>query len=131
MAPEFFANNPNIVMLEDHVKKCVDYYWAENGIIKHENSLMGYYQSMSVRSFLHRLQGISEMLGNTTNYKDGSIVGGDENIKLRRFIDKATELARIAQRQGMPEVMSFGGIRRQRFEAMVSPSSQGGFNWSW
>lgn len=76
-------------------------FWAERGIIHCEDNVHGY-SSMSVGTFLRRVDAINDMLGNATPARD---TGADANLRAEttRNVERAIMIARIAQDQGMPE----------------------------
>ena len=97
-----------------------DRYWAERGLIHHEDSETEKYQSMTVKTFLHRVKAIHDMLGNSVTKLEG-FAHADEIERQQKFVAEAAELARRAQEQGEPpEVPS--GIMRQRVAAWIDPS---------
>lgn len=100
-----FGNSHNMIVFRGKTKlgmKRELRFWAERGLIHCEDSLDNSYRSMSVRQFLHRVRGLNDMLNNTSSKRDK---GFDVQLReeLQRNVEKATELARIAQLQGMPE----------------------------
>lgn len=88
-----------------------DKYWAERGLIHRESSDDNSYETMSVREFLQRVNGISDMLGNSKQDLQG-FAHADEIERQMRFKEEAAELARRAQEQGMPPKLG-GGLRRE------------------
>jgi 2-iminoacetate synthase ThiH len=65
---------------------------------------------MTVREFLQRINGISDMLGNSMSDLSG-FAHQDEIERQMRFKEEAAELARKAKEQGMPP--SWGGALRR------------------
>lgn len=75
-------------------------FWPERGLIHCEDNIDGY-SSFTVRAFLHRINALSEMLGRRSSNQDTG-ADNDMRIKIQRDVDRAVDLARIAQEQGMP-----------------------------
>ena len=100
-------------------------YWAERGLIRVEDSLDNSYEVLSVRQFLRHAQALSAMLGNSSAKKDA---GPDTQLRaeFQRIIDRAVELARKAQIQGMPDDPSAArDLRRRRPVSVVVPGGRG------
>lgn len=99
-------------------------YWAERGLIRVEDSLDNSYRVLSVRQFLKHAQAMSELLGNSSAKKDA---GADADLRreFQRIIDRAVELARKAQVQGMPDDPSaVRALRRSRPVSVVVPAGR-------
>jgi len=80
-----------------------DKYWAERGIIHHENTVTGAYQTMSVRKFLQRLVAVNDMIGNSTAELAASGFAHHDEIKRQqKFVEDGAALAHKAKEQGMP-----------------------------
>jgi hypothetical protein len=77
-------------------------FWAERGLIHCEDSLDNSYSSTSVREFLTKFRALSRMLGNSSSAKDRG-PEGELRSAVQQWIDKAIEIARQAQEQGMPD----------------------------
>lgn len=77
-----------------------DRYWAERGLIHIETS-DNRYDTMSVRAFLHRVNGLVDMVGNSRASRKKFI---DESMRqdFQRFFEEAEAIARLAREQGMP-----------------------------
>src|SRR4051812_12731771 len=75
-------------------------FWAERGIVQCEDNIDGY-SSMSVRAFLKRVNALNEMMGNSSPGRDK---GPDSDLRQEtlRVVELASEIARMAQVQGMP-----------------------------
>jgi hypothetical protein len=79
--------------------KCVS-WWAEGGQLHYEDSRDNTYAAVSVRDFLLRLQGISDMLGNGKTKENEGFMHPDELVRHRKFIEEALLLAKKAKAQG-------------------------------
>lgn len=98
-------------------------YWAERGLIRVEDSLDNSYHVLSVRQFLRHVNALSELLGNTTAKKDS---GADAQLRseMQRNIDRAVEIAKKAQVQGMPsDASACRALRRRMPVSVVVPGS--------
>ena len=78
-------------------------WWAERGQLHWEDSRTNAYDPVSVREFLLRLQGISDMLSNGRKKENQGFMHSDEVERHMRFIEEALELVRKAKEQGIPE----------------------------
>jgi hypothetical protein len=78
-------------------------WWAERGQLHWEDSRTNAYDTVSVREFLLRLQGISDMLSNGRKKENQGFMHSDEVERHMRFIEEALELVRKAKEQGIPE----------------------------
>ncbi len=88
--------------------KCVR-WWAEGGQLNYEDSRDNTYAAVSVRDFLLRLQGISDMLGNGKTKENEGFMHPDELARHRKFIEEALLLAKKAKAQGDAAVVQFAG----------------------
>lgn len=77
-------------------------FWAERGLVRCEDSRDNSYTVMSIKTFLHRVKGINDMLGNSREDRRG-LMHEDKVQDLRRFIDQALSVAKQAQEQGSPD----------------------------
>lgn len=83
--------------------------WAERGFIRIVDANpttdpSQRYTTVSVRSALHRIQGISDMIKNTRRQKHSH--DQYDSVKLekdRRMVEEMTEICRLAQIQGTPD----------------------------
>jgi hypothetical protein len=100
-----------------------DRFWAERGLIHVEHADDNTYECLTVREFLQRVQGISDMMGNSVNDLEG-YAHWDEIQRQQNFIEEAGALARKAQIQGMPPRMYNGRVRHERFTANVRPKAK-------
>jgi len=91
-------------------------WWAERGQLHWENSQDNSYGVVSVREFLLRLQGISDMLSNGNKKENEGFMHADEVERHMRFIEEAIELVRKARDQGIPQ-----DPRVRRHKAMDIP----------
>ena len=78
-------------------------WWADHGLIHVEDSRDNTYDTLGVREFLHRLNAINDMVGNSkaTMASEG-FAHQDEIERQQRFIEDAVELVRLAKEQGEP-----------------------------
>lgn len=78
--------------------------WAERGLIHIEDTRDNTYEVASVRTALHRLKGISDMLANSREaMKRSGFLYADQYERYQRMVEEMTEICRLAQQQGMPE----------------------------
>ena len=78
-------------------------WWAERGQLHWEDSRTNGYGVVSVREFLLRLQGISDMLSNGRKKDNEGFMHSDEVERHMWFIEEALGLVRKAKEQGIPE----------------------------
>jgi hypothetical protein len=104
-------------------------FWPENGLIHSEDLRTGDYRSFAVRTFLRRVEGLIEMLGNSTQrdmYSEDQFDRHLREIHLR-FFEGAQRIGRIAQEQGMPSDPSARADRKRRAkQTVVMPATYGG-----
>ena len=74
-------------------------WWADGGLIHYEDSRDNSYASMSVRTFLERLNAINDMLGNGIRANNQNFVHNDELQRQMRFVEAGVELAKLAKQQ--------------------------------
>lgn len=101
--------------------------WAENGLVHWEDARNNAYDSMPVRSCLHRINALSEMLGNTRESRKGAM---DEafRIELQGFIEAAAQVCQKAREQGEASDASMVRDRIRRLPKTVCmPSALGTF----
>jgi hypothetical protein len=121
MAFHGFGGSHNTLILRGKTKlglKREVRLWAERGLIHCEDSLDNSYRSMSVRQFLHRINGMNEMVGNTSSKRDK---GFDVQLRaeIQRNVQQAMALAELAKIQGMPEDASARRDRARRQKKTV------------
>jgi len=78
-------------------------WWAERGQLHWEDSRTNGYGTVSVREFLQRLRGISDMISNGRRVDNVGFMHVDEINRHMKFIEEALELVRKAKEQGMPQ----------------------------
>jgi hypothetical protein len=78
-------------------------WWADHGQLHWEDSRTNGYGVVSVREFLLRLKGISDMLSNGRKKENEGFMHSDEVERHMRFIEEAVGLVRKAKEQGIPE----------------------------
>jgi hypothetical protein len=78
-------------------------WWADRGQLHWEDSRTNAYGVVSVREFLLRLQGISDMLSNGKKKENEGFMHADELERHMRFIEQAVGLVKKAKDQGVPE----------------------------
>lgn len=97
-------------------------FWAERGLVHCEDSRDNSYESVSVRTFLERARGLSDMIGRSTVKRD---TGADASLRenVQRFLDEAVEVARKAQEQGMPtDRTAVNDLKARRPKTLVMSS---------
>lgn len=78
-------------------------YWAERGLIHVEDSADNSYDTLSVRSFLHRMRAVNDMIGNSkATMSNDQFAHYDELQRQQTFLEEAVELVEKAREQGMP-----------------------------
>lgn len=78
--------------------------WAERGLIHIEDKSDNSYDVISVRTALHRLNGISDMLRNSRQHlKEIGAMTHQEFDRQMRMLEQMVEVCRRAQIQGMPD----------------------------
>jgi len=76
-------------------------WWADRGLIHVEDARDNTYESMPVRTFLHRLKAVNDMIGNSkTSLAKEGFAHKDELDRQQRFVEDALELSKIAKEQG-------------------------------
>lgn len=75
--------------------------WADRGLVHCEDGTNNSYRSMSVRSALHRVAALSDMLGNPSRSRESELDRAKRG-EIQEFIDRMCEVIRKAQEQGMP-----------------------------
>lgn len=79
-------------------------FWAERGLIHIEDSRDNSYESVSMRTALHRVSAISEMLGNSSKRELYSEDQFDQANRVRhqQMIERMLRIFEKAKIQGMP-----------------------------
>lgn len=104
-------------------------FWAERGLVHIEDSRDNSYECISVRTALHRMLAISEMLGNSTQRQKYSEDQFDQTnrVRLQNMLEGLTEIVRKAQVQGMPsDPTARRDLVRRRPKTVVVPEFGGG-----
>ena len=96
-------NNGGVVFFGPRSNHRAVRWWADRGLLHWEDSRDNGYGVVSVREFLLRLNGISEMLSNGRKKDNEGFMHSDEVDRHVRFIEEALNLVRKAKEQGMPE----------------------------
>ncbi len=93
----------DVVVFKDPLSSKSDTFrwWPERGLMHWENQRNGQYGSQSVKLTLLRLQGISEMIGNSRTGK--GFHRPDEVRAYQDFVDRMIVLCQNARHQGMPD----------------------------
>ena len=94
-----------------------DKYWAERGLIHHEDTVTGEFQTIVMRDWLLRLQGVNDMLGRSKKAAE-DFVHGDEFGRNRKFVEEGVALANKAREQGLAGTEE--GIKQARARKPVS-----------
>ena len=76
-------------------------FYPERGLIYMEDTTTGFVETMSIRTFVERYKSLNDMLGNSKKDVQDTRFAADVE-RLRRFIDQANSVARLAQEQGDP-----------------------------
>jgi len=105
--------NHNVVYFGSRREKFLR-YWAADGLIHVEDARDNSYEALSIRSFLQRVNAISEMLGNSrTELKACGVMHMDEFDRCLRFVEESADLARRAKEQGDPSDPKTAPARRR------------------
>jgi hypothetical protein len=75
--------------------------WAERGLIHIEDARDNSYETISVRTALHRANAISEFLGNTRASRRG-VMDGHKASQLQDLVDDLIAVIAKAKEQGQP-----------------------------
>jgi hypothetical protein len=78
-------------------------WWAERGQLHWEDSRDNGYGTVSIKDFLLRLQGISDMTSNGKRKANEGFLHVEELVRHQRFIEEALQLVRKAKDQGDPD----------------------------
>lgn len=115
----------NVVNFGPRSNPVRDKYWAERGMIHHEDTTTGAYKTMQVREFLQRVSGVSDMLANSrASLSAAKFAHSDEIQRQMRFVEQAADLARIAKDQGMPsDPKARAALKARRPVSVVVPDS--------
>lgn len=97
------TNNSGVVFFGPRSNPRAVRWWADRGQLHWEDSRDNGYGVVSVREFLLRLNGISEMLSNGRKKENEGFMHADEVERHMKFIEEALELVRKAKEQGMPQ----------------------------
>lgn len=121
-----FANLHNVLVMRGVTKEGVKRtlrFWALRGLIRCEDSLDNSYEIISVRTFLHRVKALNDMLAKSSPEDD---MGPDTELRLdmQRNVEKALEIANQAQIQGMPsDPTARRALARERSKTFYTGSS--------
>lgn len=115
----------NAVLLDDDVV-LFGYlrFWAERGLIHIEDSRDNSYECVSVKTILHRMRAISDMLGNSSSRETRSEDQFDQNNRKRHqdMLDAMCQMVKRAQIQGMPsDPTASRDLARRRPKTIVVP----------
>ncbi len=98
--------------------------WAERGMIRCVDQRTGQYDVYSVRTTLHRLQALQDMLANSR--KDGKVNAYIDNptyLRIQRMIEQMVDVCQRARVQGMPsDPTAVRDLHRRRPKTFVVPS---------
>jgi len=94
-------------------------FWAENGLVRCEDSADNSYTVTPVRRQLHRIRAVHDMLGRS----EGFIAQyHDQVVEHQNFVDDMIDVCRRAQVQGMPEDPSASSSLARSLPKSVSMS---------
>jgi len=78
--------------------------WPERGLVHIEDTRDHSYTSVSVRTMLERLQGMSDMLRNSRQaMRDAGVMDFHHYDQHLRQLEQLVEVCRVAQQQGTPD----------------------------
>ncbi len=99
--------------------------WAERGLIHIEDTATNGYRSESVRTMLHRIKAINDMLARSReSMKRSGFMYADEYERNQRMVEQMTELCRAAMNQGMPEdPQASRDLARRQPRTVVMPAN--------
>lgn len=116
MAVLLNTDNNGVVFFGPRANPKAVRWWADRGQLHWEDSRDNGYGVVSVREFLQRLNGISEMLSNGRKTANEGFMHMDEVDRHMRFLEEALELVKKAKEQGIPQ-----DPRVRRHKAMDLP----------
>ena len=93
------SNTHNVVFFGPRDNPKAIRWWADAGLIHYEDSRDNSYTSMSIKTFLERLNSINEMLGNGLRSNNQNFVHNDELQRQMRFVEQGVDLAKLAKQQ--------------------------------
>jgi hypothetical protein len=98
-----------------------DRYWAERGLVHVESSKDNSYETLTVREFLVRANGLSEMLGRAKDARE-RVTDHTTVERIQRFLEAAACVAQKAREQGEPLNPDTASDRKRRAPvSVVSP----------
>lgn len=103
--------------------------WAERGLIHIEDSRDNSYNVFAVRTMLHRMRGISDMLGNSSERQINSESTLDRNWRTEQLemLEGMVNVVNKAKEQGMPsDPTACRDLVRRRPKSIVVPGYGGG-----
>lgn len=96
------AGNHNVVFFGPRDNPKDDRYWAERGLICHENATENSYKTITVKDFKERVRAISDMVFNSREDTKAGMMHPDEITRHERFVAQAADLIKQAVAQGEP-----------------------------
>ncbi len=103
--------------------------WAERGLIHVEDSRDNSYNVFAVRTILHRMRGISDMLGNSSERQMNSESTLDRKWRAEQveMLEGMVEVIKKAKEQGMPsDPTACRDLVRRAKKTVVVPGYGGG-----
>lgn len=101
--------------------------WAERGLIHIEDARDNSYDALSVRSALHRIKAINDMLVNSKAEltRDGGLTAQEYDRQMK-MVEQMVEVCQQAQVQGMPDdPTAVRDLKRRRPLTVTVPSKKG------
>jgi hypothetical protein len=94
-----FIGNHNVVFFGTREHPLAVRWWAEAGVINYEDSRTNEFNFMSIRTFLERLQAISDMLEKGKRVANRGFMDPQEVERHMKFVEQAVGLVQRAKEQ--------------------------------
>lgn len=91
-------------------------FWAERGLVHCEDGRDNTYKTIPIIEALHRVNAISEMIGNSTSKDEDP----QRRAVLQNFVDRFVDVIRQAREQGSPDDPTFKPAKKTQI--LVSTS---------
>lgn len=97
--------------------------WAENGLIHIEDGRDGGYDTISVRTCLHRIKAHNDMLKNSReSMKRSKFMNSEEYAEIQSMVERMSDVCAQAQIQGQPfDASACRDLRRRQPKTVLMP----------